>query len=206
MPATADPQPAMRSASLSSPPPVRIRPAAFTLVEVLVVIAIIGILAGLLMPGLGRAKGKALSTACLNNLHQIGLAMEIYVQDNDHRLPVCAQMPTLNPELTPLTTALAPFLHASNVFKCPGDRATFAREGTSYEWNIFLNGASYDRPEEDMSPVTRAVVDTIFGGRMNTPLTGDAGAFHGAGGGWSGKNALFFDGRVERVRNPRPAE
>ncbi|MCP5522895.1 MAG: type II secretion system protein [Verrucomicrobiales bacterium] len=178
------------------------RPTAFTLVELLVVIAIIGILAGLLMPGLSKAKSKALATACLNNLHQIGLAVELYVQDNEQRLPVCAQMPTLNPELTPVTTALKPFLQTSNIFKCPADRTTFSREGTSYEWNIFLNGASYDRPEEDLSPVTRAVVETIFGGRLNTPLIGDASGFHGPGGGYSGKNALYFDGRVERAKNP----
>lgn len=175
---------------------------AFTLVEMLVVIAIIGILAGLLMPGLSKAKTRALSTACLSNLHQIGLAVELYVQDNEHRLPLCAQMPGLNPELTPITTALHPFLQSSNIFKCQADRKTFAAEGTSNEWNIFLNGASYLRPEDDLSPVTRSVVETIFGGRLNTPLIGDASAYHGASGGYTGKNALFFDGRVERVKAP----
>jgi prepilin-type N-terminal cleavage/methylation domain-containing protein len=171
----------------------------FTLIELLVVTSIIAILAGLLLPTLGKAKGSALSAACISNLHQIGLAMELYVQENDHRLPVCAQMPSLNTNLTPFTTAMAPFLPAKRVFQCPMDRTKFPVEQTSYEWNIFLNGASYDHPEE-WSPVTKSIVETIFGGRMNTPLCGDVSAFHALKGVWTGKNALFFDGRVEKTK------
>jgi prepilin-type N-terminal cleavage/methylation domain-containing protein len=53
----------------------------FTLVELLVVIAVIGILAALLLPALRRAKAAALSAACRSNLHQMGTALNVYLSD-----------------------------------------------------------------------------------------------------------------------------
>jgi prepilin-type N-terminal cleavage/methylation domain-containing protein/prepilin-type processing-associated H-X9-DG protein len=60
---------------------------AFTLIELLVVIAIIGILAAMLLPALGRAQGAGKRIACLSNLHQLGFALRIYIDDNHGQFP-----------------------------------------------------------------------------------------------------------------------
>ena len=55
--------------------------AAFTLIELLVVIAVIAILAALLLPVLNRAQEKGRTAVCRSNLHQYGLALQMYVED-----------------------------------------------------------------------------------------------------------------------------
>lgn len=67
--------------------PVPRRRAAFTLIELLVVVAVIAILASLLLPALARAKGAALKSRCVSNLHQDGLAWQLYLDDHADRFP-----------------------------------------------------------------------------------------------------------------------
>ena len=96
---------------MNSPKPLR----AFTLIELLVMIAIIAILAGLLLPALGRAKQRAWATSCLGNVKQIGLASRLYADDNDDALPR-----SIHTGQSWVNT-LQPYCSGTNLWRCPRD-------------------------------------------------------------------------------------
>src|SRR4051812_29603420 len=79
-------------ASDFSRPPSATTPA-FTLIELLVVIGIIAILAALLLPVFGKVKESRRPTACLNSLHQIALALQLYTGDTNNHPPVMYDKP-----------------------------------------------------------------------------------------------------------------
>lgn len=105
---------------------IRARKSGFTIVEMLVVISIIAILAGLLLPVLMKGREEARTSNCLSNLHQIGIALQVYSQHYGEGKP-----DGYPPWLTLLTKKIGAraYLDAPKVLLCPNDGTAGAHGG-----------------------------------------------------------------------------
>jgi prepilin-type N-terminal cleavage/methylation domain-containing protein len=113
----------------------------FTLVEVLVVLGIIGVLAGLCYPLIRSATAKAQEAGCLSQLGSLGVALQTYIQEHNDQLPELAQGRRSKTEEIPvIETVLLPYLGSLDAFHCPADAKEFAKTGSSYFWNSTQNG------------------------------------------------------------------
>lgn len=140
----------------------------FTLIEILVVVAIIALLISIILPAFKEVRRQAKRTVCLSNLDQIHVAIQGYLNNNRDYLPTdVSRLPTTEPTLRSLPDALIKEMGAgavkkkgafkNEVFLCPADVITkqtilalpgirqagpryYDSQQSSYEWNDFLSG------------------------------------------------------------------
>ena len=115
---------------------------AFTLIEIIVVIAIIGILSAFAYPVYQKSVAGGKAAACLSNLRQIGGGLNAYLNDNEMKMPTLQiARDSINQNVPVIDNTLDKYLTAKGVFACPADNKNFAvKTGTSYCWNVALNG------------------------------------------------------------------
>ena len=187
----------------------------FTLMEILVVLAIIAILSAILLPVFARVREQGRITQCKSNLHQIGLAMQQYADDNGkYPLWLTTALPTVGQSADGPGWAYRILPYAGNLqlFRCPskgpkdgvvedvtpadGLNQSVSVHYTDYQMNIHLSGlpsTQVKRPanmvmlrdSSDLESTNSSCYS--FGGNSSTPYTTHLGR----------ANYLFVDGHVK---------
>ena len=143
--------------------------AALTVLELLVVIAIIALLSTLIVPVYNRITETGRATQCLSNLRQIGIGLSAYLTDNNNAMPVLkSAREKLSDQVPVIDNTLDKYVTAKSVFACPADRKFATSSGTSYLWNVTLNGQTLGNLN------FLGVVDEF----SRIPIIGDKEGFH----------------------------
>jgi prepilin-type N-terminal cleavage/methylation domain-containing protein/prepilin-type processing-associated H-X9-DG protein len=184
----------------------------FTLIEILVVIAIISVLASILFPVFARARAKARQAQCISNLRQLATAFSMYTSDYDETFPGAPNGPagggmyggwvwyaafgTPGPGYFDVTKgALYPYVRNKQVYMCPDDRTG---SGCSFELNSYLRFAPLaiiEKPAETLMLIPEDASGSANDGYFDVPW-GDVAARRHNG----GLTCAFVDGHAKWLK------
>ena len=132
----------------------------FTLIELLVVIAIIAILAGMLLPALGKAKEHGKRTKCTSNVKQIGLAISFYANDfDDHVIPSQPSFDNSGSDCWPQGLMLWGYLDKGNFH----GNLTRYRERTTEPAGVFVCPSAMGTLDNPDRPIDNTCASTMYG-------------------------------------------
>lgn len=122
----------------------------FSLVELLIIVTIIAILAAFLLPVLNSTRERGRRTACLSNLKQIGLSLEMYISDSDSYFPNTFFGAPFPGQKRWMDT-LEPYARSKQIFTCPSAPELVYQTGATNYGGYAYNGAYYNRPVPDVA-------------------------------------------------------
>lgn len=175
---------------------------AFTLIEILVVLAIIAVLAAILLPVLSTVREKGRAAVCQSNLKQIGTSITMYTQDWEHFPRALDAADKYAPEIwaswpdgakimaeTPLLpVVLDPYIKGNAIWGCPSD------SGYDYDdiANVFIDArpTAYEKFGISYSYRTELMLRTLSDDRLPEPS--ETNVLNDANGGWHGSGKLSF--------------
>lgn len=198
--------------------------------EILVVLSIIAVLAALLFPAFYAARRSGERTSCVSNLHQVGLALSLYLQDYDGKYPMAVNpadwltpgrwrmgpdddpaFESIAPTLPQLHEVIQPYIRSRGVFHCVADFGLSA--GDPFPgWEVDATPSSFVALGTSYFYHTEVAARRLSESAIMSPsgcltLSDASGAWHGGNApsptesAWLRYNALFADGHVRNVNH-----